>query len=117
MALMMNLVDAIAATQHALLKAQGKDAQYTPHDGAAVTVRAYIRGVRAQDLFASAVQQDVAAILDAKEFLTKLPTRTSPARFDRLRTVQGRTYSIEEWRGSPENNPVFFKLLLRGGQQ
>jgi hypothetical protein len=93
----------------------GRPADYTAQGGASGSLVAYVRGVRAQDLFASAVQADLAAVVDAGEFAAKIgPT---PRRFDRLRTMS-LTYSVEQWRGSPtDDDPVFFKLLLRGGQQ
>ena len=94
----------------------GKPVFYTPQTGAAATISAYIRGNRSDDLFASAIQGDLAAVVNAGEFAAKIGP--SPRRFDRLRTDAGLTYSVEEWRGAPvEADPVYFKLLLRGGQQ
>lgn len=93
-------------------------ASYMPQGGASATpLLAFIRGVRSDDLFASAMQQDVAAVVDAIDFATAFPARPKPQRYDRLRTPTT-SYAIEEWRGSPnDDSPVFFKLLLRGGQQ
>lgn len=95
----------------------GKPVFYTSQSGGGNdTIAAYIRGVRADDLFASVIQGDLAAVVDAGEFAAKIGP--SPRRFDRLRTDAGLTYSVEEWRGAPvEADPVYFKLLLRGGQQ
>lgn len=113
----MNLVDGFLATPlRWTLKAFGADVFYTAQSGPADTLTAYVRGVRSEDLFASAMQGDLAGVVDGAEFAAKIGP--SPRRFDRLRTGAGLTYSVEEWRGAPtEANPVFFKLLLRGGQQ
>jgi hypothetical protein len=112
----MNLVDAISAPLRWTLKVYGKDVFYTAQAGPADSIIAYIRGVRSEDLFASAMQGDLAGVVDAVQFVAKIGP--SPRRFDRLRTGASLTYSVEEWRGAPtEANPVFFKLLLRGGQQ
>jgi hypothetical protein len=94
-----------------------KPATYAPSSGTPTPLLAFIRGVRSDDLFASAMQQDVAAVIDADQFKALFPARPIPARYDRLRTAT-MSYAIEEWRGSPnDDEPVFFKLLLRGGQQ
>jgi hypothetical protein len=50
-------------------------------------------------------------------FYAAFPTRLSPQRMDRFRfgTI---SYSIESWRGAPNDTaPTLFKLLLRGGGQ
>ena len=94
----------------------GKPVFYTPQTGLADTITAYVRGTRSEDLWASAIQGDLAAVVNAGEFAAKIAP--CPRRFDRLRTDAGLTYSVEEWRGAPtESDPVFYKLLLRGGQQ
>lgn len=91
---------------------------YSQQGGTPTDLLAFIRGVRSDDLFASAMQQDVAAVVDALDFAAAFPAHPTPARYDRLRTLAGTSYAIEEWRGSPnDDSPVFFKLLLRGGQQ
>jgi len=101
-----------------LFKQTANPAQYSQQGGAGVQLLAFIRGVRSDDLFAAAIQQDVAGVIDALDFAQLFPTHPTPARYDRLRTMGGTSYSVEEWRGSPnDDTPVFFKLLLRGGQQ
>jgi hypothetical protein len=112
-----NLIDsALKLPLRFVLKLYGRQVSYTAQSGVGGSIVAYIRGVRAEDLFASAIQADLAGVVDAGEFVTKIGP--SPRRFDRLRTEAGLTYSVEEWRGAPvEADPVFFKLLLRGGQQ
>jgi hypothetical protein len=112
-----NLVDsALKLPLRFVLSLFGRQVFYTAHGGTGDSVVAYIRGVRADDLFASAMQGDLAAVVNGAEFAAKIGP--SPRRFDRLRTTAGLTYSVEEWRGAPtESDPVFYKLLLRGGQQ
>ena len=114
----MTLVDQIAGPMRWTLKMFGRPQQYALNDNATTaTLRAYIRGVREADLFAGAQQQDQAAVLDASQFRAAFPTRSSPQRLDRLR-VASASYTVEAWRGSPDDDaPVFFKLLLRGGSQ
>jgi hypothetical protein len=95
----------------------GRPQTYTVLNGPQAELTAYVRGVRAEDLFAGANQQDVAAVIDAQAFRAAFPTRAYPQRLDRLR-VDGASWAVEEWRGSPnDGQPVFFKLLLRGGRQ
>lgn len=78
---------------------------------------AFVRGLRKEDLFGAAEQFDVVAVVDALEFATLFPVQLHPVRFDRLRTA-AKSYSVEEWRGSPaDDGPVFYKILLRGGSQ
>ena len=63
------------------------------------------------------MQQDVAAVIDAAAFRAAFPTRRAPQRFDRL-FIDQKSWAVEQWRGSPNDaQPVFFKLLLRGGSQ
>jgi hypothetical protein len=113
----MNIVELGRPAWRALFKMTATPATYQPHAGAALGVLAFIRGVRADDLFAGAMQQDMMAMLDATEFAQRFPARPIPARYDRLRTAT-MSYAVEEWRGSTAGDaPVFFKLLLRGGQQ
>jgi hypothetical protein len=105
----MNFVDFIGNQMRAILKRFGRDCPYTLNDGVtSATLRVWVRGVRADDLF---------AVIDAQQFKAMFPARSSPARLDRLRTTDGRSYTVEEHRGSPQNEPVFFKALIRGGQQ
>jgi hypothetical protein len=113
----MNLVDSTAPALRYGFTLFARPASYAPSGGASATLLAFIRGVRSDDLFASAVQQDVAAVVDAAQFKALFPARPIPARYDRLRTAT-MSYAVEEWRGAPNDDaPVFFKLLLRGGTQ
>jgi hypothetical protein len=113
----MNLVDSTAPALRYGFSLFGRPATYVPSNGASAPLLAFIRGVRSDDLFASAMQQDVAAVIDAAQFKALFPARPIPARYDRLRTAT-MSYAVEEWRGSPNDDaPVFFKLLLRGGTQ
>jgi hypothetical protein len=113
----MNLVDDISPIERLGLKFFARDVQYQVQGAVAPTVlRAFLRGVKEQDTFASAMQQDTVAVVDAQQFVVFTGNQT-PRRFDRVRTAS-RSYSIEEWRGAPnDDQPVFFKLLLRGGSQ
>lgn len=100
-----------------VLRRFGRQLEYQVNGGAAATVWAYVRGVREDDLFAAAIQQDVAAVVDAAEFKTLFGSVAVPRRFDRLR-LPDRSFTVEEWRGAPNDaTPVFYKLLLRGGSQ
>ena len=113
----MNLVDSTAPALRYGFSLFARPATYVPSSGAGASLLAFIRGVRSDDLFASAMQQDVAAVIDALQFATLFPARPVPARYDRLRTATV-SFAVEEWRGSPnDDQPVFFKLLLRGGNQ
>jgi hypothetical protein len=113
----MNLVDATAGPLRFAFALFARPATYAPNTGPSASLLAFIRGVRSDDLFASAVQQDVAAVINAAEFAALFPARPIPARYDRLRTAT-MSYAVEEWRGSPNDDaPTFFKLLLRGGSQ
>lgn len=114
---MMNLVEIGRPYWRFAFRSTAKPAQYQQGTGAPLPLLVFIRGVRSDDLFASAMQQDIAAILDSADFAAAFPARPVPARYDRLRTATF-SYAVEEWRGSPNDDaPVFFKLLLRGGQQ
>jgi hypothetical protein len=113
----MNLVDATAGPLRFAFALFARPATYVPGSGASAPLMAFIRGVRSDDLFASAIQQDNAAVIDAAQFKALFPARPIPARYDRLRTATA-SYAVEEWRGSPNDDaPTFFKLLLRGGSQ
>jgi hypothetical protein len=111
-------VDLIAGSMRWSLGFFGRPQQYLLNDGATTaSLTMWLRGVREADLFAGAMQQDQAAVLDALQFRTAFPGRVSPQRLDRIR-VAGISFAVEEWRGSPNDDaPVFFKLLLRGGSQ
>jgi hypothetical protein len=113
-----NLVDTLAASMRWALGMFGRPLVYQQQGGPNAILTVYMRGVRADDLFAGAMQQDVAAVVDAAAFRAAFSLRLNPARFDRLRLDDGTTFAVEAWRGSPSDDaPVFFKLLLRGGQQ
>jgi hypothetical protein len=115
---MPNLVDQIAGWLRWCLAQFGRPQQYALNDNSAtVTLVAWVRGVRSDDLFAAAQQQDMAAVIDAAAFRAAFAPRVTPRRYDRLR-IESRSWSVEEWRGSPsDDQPVFYKLLLRGGSQ
>ena len=113
----MNLVDIIRGPVQGLLGAMGRDIVYTLHSGETAVVKGYTRGLRAEDTFAAAMQQDLLAVINAGTFAIAFAPRATPARLDRLK-IGTRTWSVEEWRGSPNDAaPVEFKLLLRGGSQ
>lgn len=117
---MTNLVDGGRANWAALHVAMSRPVQYEPVGGGpAFELYAFLRGLRADDLFGSALQSDVVAIVNAETFAALLPARPRPLRYDRLQPgPAGVRFAVEEWRGSPHDAaPVFFKLLLRGGDQ
>jgi hypothetical protein len=112
-----NLVDIIRGPEAVLLRAMAREASYVLHSGETAQLMAYTRGLRSDDLFAAAMQQDVAGVIDAGAFAVAFAPRATPARLDRMK-IGTRTWTVEEWRGSPNDTaPVFFKLLLRGGSQ
>jgi hypothetical protein len=111
-----SFVTVTAGGFQALLKAYGAQVDYVAGTAAAVKVGAFVRGLREDDLFVEAQQRDSVAVLDAKEFTAKTGQAT-PRRLDKLTTATGR-YTVEAWRAAPESGPaIFYKLLLRGGQQ
>lgn len=115
---MATLVDQIGGAMRWALAMFGRPQQYALNDNSAtVQLVAWVRGVRSDDLFAGAMQQDIAAVINAEAFRAAFSPRVTPQRYDRLR-IGGRSWSVEEWRGSPNDDaPVFYKLLLRGGSQ
>jgi hypothetical protein len=81
------------------------------------SAKAFIRGLKEDDLFAGAMQADLVAILDAPDWLALFPERQHPLRLDRIVTGLN-SYAVEVWRAAPVSGaPVFYKLLLRGGTQ
>lgn len=119
---MSTLADFGAPHWRGLLKIAGSDVAYQGYGlSVGVTLRAYVTGMRSDNSpFGGAMQTDRMAVLDAAQFAAAFPARPRPLRFDRLRTLgpMGMTYTIEEWRGSPEDgDPVVFRILLRGGNQ
>lgn len=83
---------------------------------AGVTILAFARGLGADDTWAAVLQQDIVGVIDVAEFLEKLPDRPEPQRLDKM-VVGGRTFTVMEWKGAPVIDPVFYKVLLRGGSQ
>jgi hypothetical protein len=113
----MNVVDIMRPSLRWLHSAFARPQIYTPNNGVGVTLAAWVRGVRDEDLFAAAIQGDKAAVIDAQAF-KDATGQPHPLRYDRLRITGGSSFSVEAWRGSPDDDaPVFFKLLLRGGSQ
>lgn len=89
---------------------------YIPQGKAAVPLRGFIRGLRSDDTFAAAMQQDQVAVVSEADFRT-LVGQDLPRRFDRI-IVQGQSLAVQEWRPAPQTPPtVFFKILIRGSQQ
>jgi len=115
---MPNLVDSIRGTQQQFFKMFARPATYRLNPtGETSSIPMFLRGLREDDLFAGAMQQDQVAVLDANVWLGAFPSRQTPARLDRVTSPKG-TYAVEQWRGAPnDGEPVFFKLLLRGGSQ
>lgn len=115
---MSELVEAGRPYWRAMFKKAANPVSYQPQGGASTrSIGAFIRGLRADDLFASASQQDSVAIIDAVDFSNTFPARPYPTRYDRFRTAT-RSYAVEEWRGSPnDETPVFYKILVRGAFQ
>lgn len=113
---MTNIVDAGASHWRSVVTMMGRDVTYRAVDSAAdVTLRCFIYGVKVQALFGAALQGDQVAVINADEFVAKVGP--IPRKFDRLRTTT-RSYAVEEHRGAPNyDDPVVFKLLLRGGLQ
>ena len=100
---MATLVDKIAPSLRWLLALFGRPQTYALNDhSATVQLVAWVRGVRSDDLFAAAMQQDVAAVINAAAFKTAFAPRVTPQRYDRLH-IAGRSWSVEEWRGSPND--------------
>lgn len=112
-----NLVQFGAATWRAGFLLFAEDINYRAGNVApGVTIPAWLRGLRSDDAFAGAMQQDSILEMDAKAFASVVGQPT-PRRYDRA-VVGDQSFSVEEWRGAPNNaKPVFFKLLVRGGQQ
>ena len=115
---MFNVIDETSNSFKTFFKMFGRDNTYRLNPtGETATVQMFLRGVSEDDLFAGAMQQDQVAIFIASDWVTAFPSRTTPARLDRIITATG-TFAIEQWRGSPnDGSPVFIKTLLRGGSQ
>jgi hypothetical protein len=116
MAARFNLVDFGAGTWRAGFLLFARDITYRPGNAGDFTIPAFLRGLRSEDTFAAAMQQDSVLEMDAAVFASTIGQAT-PRRYDRA-VVGGQSFSVEEWRGAPNDaQPVFFKLLVRGGQQ
>lgn len=118
MSLSINLVDGTAPALRAAFAMFARPAGYARGPAGVVTpIKAFVRGVRADDLFGAAAQGDKMAQVDCVDFRTLFGADALPMRYDRVRTM-GQSYTVEETRGSPNDDaPVFFKMLLRGGSQ
>jgi len=115
----MNIVNSISQPMRTVFASFARDVTYRLHTGETATVKAFIRGIKEDDLFAGAMQQDQVAQVDAVVWKAAFPSRQQPQRYDRIITpANGQTFAVESFRGAPnDGEPVFFKLLLRGGQQ
>jgi len=113
----MTVVDSSSPSMLAAFRQFASTLTYVSADKTKIgTVRGFARGVREDDLFAEAMQQDITVIIDAPAFVAEMGADT-PRKLDRVRLPSG-TYAVEVWRASPASGvPVFFKLLVRGGQQ
>jgi len=113
----MNYVDATSPGFRAVLAGFASTLTYVLADRTTIgTIRAYARGVTADDAFPEALQQDMLVVADAPYFTVTMGQDT-PRHLDRVRLPSG-TYTVETWRASPASGtPVLFKLLVRGGQQ
>lgn len=113
---MTNIIDQAAPWLRQGFRMMAREATYTPKDGTAAPVLAFIRGLTSEDLFAAAQQRDLVAVVDAEEFAATF--NATPRKYDRIQALGPFSYAVEEWRGSPhDDEPVFFKILLRGGAQ
>jgi hypothetical protein len=112
-----NLVDGIAPHERWALRQFARDVQYMQQGAPAPSeVRAFMRGLRAEDTFASAMQQDLVAVVDAQQF-TIVTGLEMPRRYDRM-IAGSQSYAVQEWRPAPAVPPfIFFKILVRGSQQ
>jgi hypothetical protein len=112
-----SLVDAVSPYERWALRQFARDVQYMQQGGLAPSVlRAFMRGLRAEDTFASAMQQDLVAVIEAQQF-TIVTGLELPRRYDRIISA-GQSYAVQEWRPAPAVPPfVFFKILVRGSQQ
>jgi hypothetical protein len=117
----MSIVLDTAPTFRAYFDRFAKAVGYVVHEGATILdtaeppLKAFARGLREDDLFMEALQRDIVAVVDVEKF-TAIVGEATPRRLDRL-VIAGTRYTVEAWRGAPITEPVFFKLLLRGGQQ
>lgn len=119
--MMANLVDGGRSSWRALHRSMSRVVDYVPYGvEPTVDIHCFIRGLRSDDLFASALQTDIVGIVSADDLALLLPARPAPLRYDRVHQANalGFYFTVEEWRGAPHyDQPIFFKLLLRGGTQ
>ena len=115
----MNIVDSSAKAYRGFFRAWSRLVTYRLHSGEEKQIMVYIRGLKEDDVFAGAMQQDQLGEIDAAEFVAAFPSRFQPQRFDRVITIaNNQSYAVEAFRGAPNDGvPIFFKLQLRGGQQ
>jgi len=115
----MNVADTISLPMRAFFAQFARPITYRLHTGETATLKGFVRGLKEDDLFAGAQQQDQVCQLDAIEFAIAFPSRQQPQRYDRIITpANNQTFAVEAFRGAPNDGvPIFFKLQLRGGQQ
>jgi hypothetical protein len=112
----MNLADYAAPLHAAHIHSQARPVEYVA-EGVSHTVPAFVRGASREELLGGAMQGDVFAYIAADDFAKMLPPPRRPQRFDRLRTLD-QSYSVESCHAAPNfDQPVLFKLQLRGGSQ
>jgi hypothetical protein len=76
-------------------------------------VRAYARGLRADELAAAADQFDRYIVVKASELVAG--GFEAPRKFDRINLFDG-VFVVFDWRPSPAMGaPLFFKLMVKGG--
>jgi hypothetical protein len=118
--MMVNLVDVIRGIQQQTFARFARNATYTlapPRTDVMAVLPIFLRGLQEDDLFAGAMQQDQVAVIDADVWRSAFTDRQYPSRMDRIQTASG-WFSVEQWRGAPnDDEPVFYKMLLRGSTQ
>jgi hypothetical protein len=77
-------------------------------------VKASSRGLKGDELFGAAAMGDRLAVVRAADFTAIVGG--NPQRFDRLSLPDG-VYTVIDWRPAPADDPVFFRLVIRGGTQ
>lgn len=84
-------------------------------DGLAKDVPMFARGLRGTELMGGAYQSDRLAVFRVSDWEAQFGA-TPPVRFDKMALRAG-SFSVEDVRAAPETGqPVFFKVLLRGGR-
>jgi len=111
-----NLVDAIAPRERWLFKLIASDVQYQALGAMAPAVlKGYARGLTEKDGFGAFIEGELFFQCEADQF-TIVVGNATPRRFDRV-IMNGRSFSIIEWHGRPENQPIFWKARMRGDAQ